>query len=121
MLVDATIDSNPTTAERSSLWRDRRKTPTSSPRSEHSSARSTETGRKVKRWFNNPPTCSPPSVTVQRLYDMTNSFIGEDHFPSATPKPKPKPLKFPNRIKAAISHNEYCVLGQVQTALINSP
>jgi hypothetical protein len=47
--------------------------------------------------------------------------MDEDHFPSATSKSNPAPPKFPNRIKAVISHNEYCILGQVFLALTNAP
>ncbi|KAG0289424.1 hypothetical protein BGZ97_006466, partial [Linnemannia gamsii] len=45
----------------------------------------------------------------------------ENHFTSVTSKSIPAPRKFPNRIKAAISHNEYCILGQVFLALTNAP
>ncbi|KAF8937797.1 hypothetical protein BGZ47_008853 [Haplosporangium gracile] len=47
--------------------------------------------------------------------------MDEDHFPSATSKSNPAPLKFPNRVKTAISHNEYCLRGQVFLTLTNAP
>jgi hypothetical protein len=45
----------------------------------------------------------------------------ENHFTSVTSKSIPAPRIFPNRIKAAISHNEFCILGQVFLALTNAP
>ena len=127
MFSNTLTDPYPTTPERPSGWRSRRITPTSSPRSGRSSGRSTGSGGKVKRWFNKSPTYSPPSVTAQRLRDITNpnpfvvEAMDEDHFPSATSKSNPAPPKFPNRVKAAVSHNEYCLLGQVFLTLTNAP
>lgn len=84
-------------------------------------------GGKVKNWFDKSPTYSLLSTTAQRLRDITDpnppivEAMDEDHVPSATSKSNPAPPKFPNRIKAAISHNEYCILGQVFLALTNAP
>ena len=81
----------------------------------------------MKKWFNRSPTYSPLSTTALRLRDITNpnpfivEALNENHFPSATSKPKPALPKFPNRIKAAVSHNEYCILGQVFLALTTAP
>jgi hypothetical protein len=78
-------------------------------------------------WFNKSPTYSPPPITAQRLQDIMNpnpfivSPLDEDHFPLTTPKQTPLPPKFPNRVKASISHNEYCILGQVYLAFSNAP
>lgn len=127
MFNNTTIHSNPTTPERPSHWRYQRITPTSSPRSGRSSGRSTGSGGKVKTWFNKSPTYSPLSSTALRLRDITNpnpfitEAIDDDHFPSATPKSNPEPPKFPSRTMAAISHNEYCVLGEVFLTLTNAP